>query len=228
MVNYGNDVDKVAELSSLCVVGGTFDPVHNGHIQLSHQLVKTLQLEKILIIPSHLPPHRKPFASISARLAMLTKALADEPHLMLDERELERPGPSYSVDTLTSLRSEYGAQRPIFFVVGQEVFAGFETWHKWQQLLTLANVLVICASRTVELSPTLARLWEKRIHGVSEVRRISQPAGCLCALDMDVAEISATKIRQYIHKGLSIEAMVPKSVQQYLYEHQIYRYCEAS
>lgn len=125
------------------LLGGTFDPIHFGHLRPALELYETLDLEQLRIIPCGTPPHRDPpCANGEQRLAMLRLALAGQPGLVIDPRELQRPGPSYMVDTLISLREELG-DVPLALIIGMDAFHGLERWHRWRELVDLCHLIVI-------------------------------------------------------------------------------------
>src|SRR5690606_33351582 len=125
------------------IFGGTFDPVHHGHLRAALELLQDLELSELRLIPSRIPPHRgTPGATPEQRLAMLRAAVRGQPGFVVDERELRRAGPSYTVDTLHSLRDEFG-DTPLCLIVGADAFLGFPTWRRWTELIELAHVVVM-------------------------------------------------------------------------------------
>ncbi len=125
------------------ILGGTFDPIHNGHIQIAETVLQALQLERIEFIPCFQPPHRQqPIASPKDRLAMVKLATKSNPHFHANEIEMDRQGVSYSVDTLTALRRQMPHQ-PLCFIVGADAFSAFHHWHEWQKIPTLVHLIII-------------------------------------------------------------------------------------
>lgn len=121
----------------LALFGGTFDPVHLGHLRAAWEAAEALEAD-VHLLPAHVPPHRaQPVASSAQRLALLRAALRGQDRLLVDERELRRRGPSYTVDTLRELRGEIGAQRPLLLLLGADAFAGLPSWHEWRALSTM-------------------------------------------------------------------------------------------
>src|SRR5210317_2209069 len=121
------------------VFGGTFDPIHFGHLRSALEICESLDLKEIRFIPCRIPPHRgEPVADPMQRMAMVRAALAGQPDMILDDREIKREGPSYMVDTLESLRSEFTTE-PLCLVLGMDAFLGLSSWHRWKDLLTLAH-----------------------------------------------------------------------------------------
>ncbi|MDP2325634.1 MAG: nicotinate (nicotinamide) nucleotide adenylyltransferase, partial [Gammaproteobacteria bacterium] len=124
------------------IFGGTFDPVHTGHLRTAHEFLAGLGLAEVRFIPSRLPPHRPPTVAPEAlRLRMLEAALDGLPDFRVDDRELRRPGPSYMVDTLTSLRAEVGSQ-PLCLLLGLDAYLGIPAWHRFRELPELAHIVV--------------------------------------------------------------------------------------
>ncbi len=149
------------------ILGGTFDPVHFGHLRLALEAQEVLGLQEVRFIPVAAPPHRAPpVATFEARCAMLKLALADAPGFVLDAIEAMLPAPSYTVRTLTALRASLGADPPLALLMGADAFAGLTSWHEWERLLELAHLVVATRPgtelRAERLPEPLARLWQKR------------------------------------------------------------------
>ena len=195
-------------MNALAIFGGTFDPIHLGHLCVAWEASELLDAE-VRIMPSGTPPHRPPpIASAAQRLAMLQVALRDQSRLTLDARELQRSGPSYTVDTMIELRVEQG-ERPIVLLLGADAFAGLPDWHGWRQLFELAHIGVL--SRPGEQLQLPAELQE----AISS-RRVSvpaalstQPAGKVIELAVTAMEISATRIRELIAAGREPRYQLP-------------------
>ncbi|MBL8481248.1 MAG: nicotinate (nicotinamide) nucleotide adenylyltransferase, partial [Rhodocyclaceae bacterium] len=144
----------------LGVFGGTFDPVHVGHLRLAEEAAETLQLERVAWIPAGRPPHRgAPATAAAHRLAMVQRAIADNPRFVLDDAEVRADAPSYSVLTLARLRAAHGPERPLVLLLGADAWAGLAGWHRWQEIFELAHIAV--ASRPglapAQLAPQLER-----------------------------------------------------------------------
>ena len=126
------------------LLGGTFDPVHFGHLRSAVEVCEQLQLDELRLIPSARPPHRgMPGATAAQRLRMVELALGQGGGLQVDDRELQRERPSYTVETLESLRQELGSDVALFMVLGWDAFCGLPSWHRWESLLELANLVVL-------------------------------------------------------------------------------------
>ena len=178
----------------LGVLGGTFDPVHYGHLRAADAVRRALDLDAVRIVPVGDPPHRAaPVATASQRVAMIDLALPEFPGLVLDTREVARTGKSYTVLTLEELRRE-APQRGLALIVGMDAFAGLPTWHRWRELFDLAHVVVVTrpqADLGDALSGPLAEEWARR-HTEDRRRLESSPAGAIFALPIPPQPISAS------------------------------------
>ena len=194
------------------ILGGTFDPIHHGHLRCAQELLQDLPLDEVRLVPCRIPPHRDaPHASAAQRLRMLTAALDDAPGLIVDGRELSREGPSYTVDTLHSLRAELGAT-PLCLIVGMDAFNGLDRWHRWQELIGLAHIVV--AHRpgwTPPQTGDVAELLRRHAaHSPLELR--SRPAGRILPWPITALDIAATAIRAQVAAGKSPRFLVPDTV----------------
>ena len=198
------------------IFGGTFDPIHFGHLRTSLEVQQALGMEELRLIPLRDPPHRnQPGASPQQRLEMIRAAIKDEPAFRLDTRELEREGKSYSVRTLRSLREELG-DTPICLIIGSDAFRGFPTWHKPEEILQLAHIVVM--QRPGDTRP---ELYPERIADTIEELRNS-PAGRIWPQRVTQLEISATRIRELIGKGQSPRFLLPDPVLEIVQRDGIY------
>lgn len=208
------------------IYGGTFDPVHNGHLRLAVELRERLQVPVLSLVPCHIPPHRaSPGATSADRLALLQLAVDGEPGLRIDDQELTRDGASYTAITLRQLRAELGPDEPLVMVVGTDAFAGFDRWQDWQQIPQLAHLLVI-ARPGAELDPDSApaRLLAER-HCADLAALHQAPAGRCHFLELPLLEISATGVRERIADGRSPRYLIPDAVWQAIRQRGLYRYC---
>lgn len=215
--------------SAIGIFGGTFDPIHYGHLRAAQEVRDALDLAELRLVPAGDPPHRKaPFATAAQRVAMIELALAEFPQLGLDTRETRRSGKSYTVDTLRELRHE-NPQRPLALVVGVDAFAGLPTWHRWRDIPQLAHVVVVTrpgASLEASLTGPLAELWRNR-HREERVYLETTAAGAMFALAVAPQPISATAIRAALAQGPSgaagVRGLLPEAVLTYIDLHQLYR-----
>ncbi len=189
------------------ILGGSFDPIHNGHLRTALDVQQALDLDELRLIPLRDPPHREhPTSSPEQRLEMVQAAIADEPTLTVDQRELERSGKSYSLLTLQSLRAELGSNTSICLILGQDAFQGFPNWHKPDEILELAHLVVM--QRPGENRP---ELYPERITKKPDDLRLN-PAGKIYRQQVTQLEISSTKIRDMIQKGWSPRYLLPDVV----------------
>ena len=193
----------------LAVLGGTFDPVHIGHLAVAWEAAELLDAE-VRLMPAAVPPHRTPpVASPAQRVALLRAALAGQDRLRLDLRELERPGPSYTVDTLEALRAERG-ERPLVLLMGADAFAGLPTWHRWERLFDLAHLGVLARPGTPPDWPDALRAAAQGRLADPADRWRDRPAGHVLPLDVTPLDISATRIRRLLADGRSPRYLVPE------------------
>ena len=212
----------------LGVIGGTFDPVHLGHLRLAEELGERLRLAEVRFVPAGTPPHRDtPHADASDRLAMVRLAVAGNPRFTVDDREVRRAGPGYTVDTLTALRAEAGAEQPIVFILGADAFLGFAAWHRWQAIFEFAHLAV---AHRPGLAPGR---WEERMPRVLAdayaARRLQEPldvhgrpAGGIAVVPFTALDISASLIRERLRAGSSPRYLLPDPVIEYIRTHRLY------
>lgn len=213
----------MSAVTRIGLFGGTFNPVHHGHLRLALDLVETLALAEMRLLPCHLPAHRQePAVSAARRAEMVRLAIAGEPALRLDTLELEREGPSYTVDTLQIVRRQVGAKVPLLWVLGADAYAGLERWKDWQQLLDYAHLVVVARPGwTLPQTGKLAAFAQRHALRLEEFK--AQPAGGIMQLESRLLDISATQIRTKVAQGRSIRYLLPEPVHQYIAEHHLYR-----
>lgn len=204
------------------ILGGTFDPVHIAHLRCALEVQQALRLSEVRFIPSRQPPHRgPPVANPSQRLAMLRLAMGDQPGFVIDERELRREGRSYTVDTLRSLREEFGA-RPLCLLVGLDAFGEIHTWHEWEKLIDLAHIVVMHRpGREPVFHDAVRKMVDGRVTEAASLRQ--QPAGRVMFCDVTQLEISATRIREAAAAGGSVRYLVPDRVLDFIHREGLYR-----
>jgi len=194
------------------IFGGTFDPVHIGHLRTAYELLHEVDMEQINFVPCGLPPHQKsPTASADVRLSMLRTAIEGIAGFVVDERELNRAGVSYSVDTLESFRQEF-PDRPIGLIVGMDAYLQLDSWHRWEDILKLAHVIV--ARRPGASLPDSGTPGDLFAHcGVAEYSDLrQQPAGRVLVHSVTQLEVSSSAIRELISQGGNPRFLVPDSV----------------
>jgi nicotinate-nucleotide adenylyltransferase len=213
----------------LGVFGGTFDPVHYGHLRAADEVRAALGLAEVRLVPAGDPPHRAaPSASAEQRLAMLDLAVPEFPGLVVDPREIAREGKSYTVLTLEELRAESPA-RPLVLIVGVDAFAGFPTWHRWREVFTLAHVVVVTrpdVSIDDAIVGVLGEEWAAR--ATADASKLeSTPAGTIFLQSIRPQPISSTAIRRALahgHAGVAeVRGLLPPAVLAYIDRNQIYR-----
>ena len=205
------------------ILGGTFDPVHNGHLRLAMELATELDLAQVRLIPNGRPPHREqPGATPGQRAKWIRVATADEPLLALDDRELMREGHSYMVDTLASLRRDF-PEHPLCLIMGRDVFAKLPSWHRWQDLFDHAHIVLIeRPGLPAELAPEAVELLAER--GVSDPAVLkNQPTGLIYSYAPPPLVISASRIRELIAAGASPRYLLPEVILEDIMDTDIYR-----
>jgi len=194
--------------------GGTFDPVHYGHLRTALEVQEALGLVELRLVPCQIPPHRgEPGARPDQRLAMLHAALTEAPPgLCIDPRELERHGPSYMVDTLASLRRELPERQPLVLIVGLDAYLGLPRWRHWERLFELAHVAVMRRPGfEPEWPPELAR--EQNLRQTPRAADLhGRPAGLIHFVTVTQLDISASRIRALIASGRSARYLTPDAV----------------
>jgi nicotinate-nucleotide adenylyltransferase len=207
--------------------GGTFDPVHFGHLRLATELAEAFHLEKVIFLPAGLPYHRgrAAHASSEQRLTMLKLATARDIRFDVDDRELQRDGNTYTYDSLAEIRKERGPQTPLVFLTGSDAFSKIETWNRWTELFDLAHFAVAIRandeawfSKGPGAFPTEA--WPRITLNIREL--LGSPAGKIMTYSMTPIAISSTAIRTLAGEGASIRYLTPDSVVEYIRSHSLY------
>lgn len=206
----------------LGILGGTFDPIHFGHLRTGLEVCEALALDELRFVPCRQPPHRgEPGASPEHRAAMVELALEGQPRLRCDARELRRAGPSYTVDTLTGLRAEVGT-RPLCLVIGADALAGIAEWHEWRRLIELAHLVVVHRPGWKAAIPVTASAVLAGRDSTSREALASRPAGCIWYQPVTQLQISASEIRTLAAAGRPIDYLLPEAVVRYIHEHHLY------
>ena len=207
----------------IAILGGTFDPIHNGHLRLAVQMRDHLGLERMLLVPSARPPHRGvPGATPGQRAKWIRVATAGKSGLDLDDRELIRPGLSYTVDTLQSLREDL-PNTPLCLVMGTDVLAQISSWHRWQDLLEFAHIVTVLRPGFDEQLPGPIEQWVAQ-HRTENIGDLSQSlAGKIYNADLPLLDISGTRIRNCIASNESPRYLLPEEVLRDINELGIYR-----
>jgi nicotinate-nucleotide adenylyltransferase len=201
------------------VLGGTFDPIHNGHLTSAQDLIKVMGYDNITLMPCGQAYHKEGTSHSQHRLNMLKLAIQPFSSLLVDEREVKRQGPTYTVETLQKLRQELGDNAHIVWVMGTDSAQALDHWFQWQQIFTLANVIVI--SRAGEPELNLPHWPAKQVNNVNTFKQ--HASGCYIQLGLTPVDLSSSQIRQAISHHKPVDNHVPQAVIKYIEQHGLYR-----
>lgn len=213
-------------MQTIGLLGGTFNPIHFGHLRMAQELAESLSLDEVRFIPSANPPHKPPpQVSAQNRAAMVKLAIADNPLFKFDGRELQRTGASYTVDTLEELRKELGNDASLVLIMGSDAFTKFNTWHRWQEIIGLCHIVLV--QRPVSsIKEPLSNDLETFLHNhytehVQDLHDAS--AGLVTMQTITPLEISSTAIRNTLQNKLSARYLIADSVLEYIHVYQLYK-----
>ncbi len=197
-------------------MGGTFDPIHYGHLVIAEEVLATLDLSEVVFIPAGQPPHKlgHSVTEVHHRLAMLELALATNPHFRISLIEIERNGPSYTVDTLQTLHDQWSPNTALYFIIGWDSLEDLHTWYRATDLLTLVTHLVAVRRPGYEEDAEYNKVLEQRLPGIWQ-RLLVIPAPQL--------EISATDLRRRVAEGRPVKYQTPEAVETYISENGLYQ-----
>jgi nicotinate-nucleotide adenylyltransferase len=204
------------------IFGGTFDPIHYAHLRTAFELQQALRLREVRFLPAGNPPHRdRPLADPQLRLAMVKAALAGQPGFLVDDREIAKTSPSYSVETLAELRHEY-PDRSICLIVGMDAFLGLPKWYQWREIFELAHLVV--AHRPGWRAPGMGPLGELLVdRGTGRINDLHESrSGCIYIHAVTQLEISSTDVRQLIAMGRDPRFLMPDAVRKIILESNCY------
>lgn len=206
------------------VFGGTFDPIHYGHLRPALELLEFLNLAEIRFIPCRVPVHRDtPSITAEQRLELVRLATVGQAGFVVDDRELRRPGPSYMVDTLTSLREEIGTAVPLCLILGSDAFRELATWRRWRELTDLAHLVVMQRPGTaLVLPPELDAFVTPRLSD-DPLALHERPAGSILLQPVTQLAISATQVRALLARGQSVRYLLPETVLDHIHDRALYR-----
>jgi nicotinate-nucleotide adenylyltransferase len=212
---------------SLGLFGGTFDPVHFGHLRLATELAEAFRLDQVIFLPAGLPYHRgrAAHASNEERLTMLKLATARDARFDVDDRDLRRGGPTYTYDTLTEIRRERGPDTPLVFLTGSDAFAKIDTWNRWTELFDLAHFAVAIRAGDDQWFSKGPGAFPKEAwpHITLNPRELlAAPAGKIITFSMTPIAISSSAIRTLAGEGASIRYLTPDPVAEYIRSHDLY------
>ncbi len=193
------------------VMGGTFDPIHYGHLAAAEEAWAKLNLQKVVFVVAGVPPHKldEEITRAEDRYAMVELAIRSNPHFSLSRIDMDRPGPSYTVETIQLLRQQWGEDTELFFIMGMDSLVEIDTWHEPQKLVQLCRLVAV---ERPGYEPDLERL-EETIPGITVRTEI---------IDMPEVDISSSDLQRRVRQGLPIKYQVPPEVEEYIYEHRLY------
>lgn len=208
--------------ASIGIFGGTFDPIHKGHIHIAQQCLQQLNLSQLMMVPSRQSPQRTaPLASATDRFNMLKLAIANEDNIVASDIAIQRPAPSYAIDSLRILRSQH-ANKPLLLIIGQDVFNHFDEWLHWQTLFDYAHVVIVNRPDCKNSDEKWQRdLYQKRLtNTLKDLQK--QPAGKIFQCHVEPYPVSATAIRNALKQKQADIAELDSKVHQYIIEHGLY------
>lgn len=208
------------------LLGGTFNPIHFGHLRMAQELADALKFSELRFIPSANPPHKAvPTVSAQQRAEMVQLAIADNPLFKLDTRELSRQGASYTIDTLISLREELGENVSLCLIMGSDAFSKLDSWHRWDELLNYCHIVLVQRPNNqsqTKLSDQLTAFLSDHYTENSD-DLIEKSAGYIHMQQITAQDISATKIRKMLASGNTVKYLVPEQARTYI--KQLHLYC---
>lgn len=205
------------------IFGGTFDPIHFGHLRAAIEAVEALGLEELIMLPAGNPPHRgTTFAAAPDRLAMLKLAVSDVPGLSVDDREVKREGYSFMVDTLTEFRTEIGPDLPLALLLGQDAVNDLDSWKEWRRLFDLAHIIIM--RRPESRHAYSGELFEQIQQGLTGDQSVlnQKASGCVLPIELTQLDISSTDIRNRLQQHKSCRYLLPDSVIEYIRQSALY------
>ena len=214
-------------MPAIGILGGTFNPVHYGHLRMAQELADILNLDSVRFIPAANPPHKdKPSISAEQRAAMVALAIAGNDAFVFDDRELHRTGASYTLDTLQSLREEFGKDTSITLFMGSDAFTKFDTWHCWQEIINHCHIALVQRPQLRSHDQKLSKSLETFLHNHYSENSDdlhNQSSGFITMRQITALDISSTAIRHALQHGDSVRYLMPDNVIDYIQQHQLYR-----
>jgi len=226
-------VQKLTEPKKIGLLGGTFDPVHNGHLAVANHVQRALALDSIWFIPASLPPHKdghedgREISSFSHRIAMLERAIRQYPSFIISDIEAKRSAPSYSIDTLDILLQQLEPRADLYFIIGADAFLEIDTWKRYRALPTLVSFVII--SRPGFPPDKVETVIRTAFAGydydpLTETWNSPDSKGSFILQHMEPVPISSTGIRMKVRRGEGITGLVPRAVEDYIREQKLYRH----
>lgn len=211
------------------LLGGTFNPIHFGHLRMAQELAASLNLDEVRFIPAANPPHKTahknaPSVSAEQRAAMVKLGIANNPIFKFDDSELRRTGASYMVDTLQILRDKLGEQASLILFMGSDAFTALDTWHRWEEIINLSHIALVQRPLALKNKP-LPKILDTFLHNhytenADDLRETS--AGFVTMQAITALDISSTAIRDTLLAKKSARYLMPDNVIDYIYAHQLY------
>lgn len=210
----------------IAILGGTFNPIHNGHLHLAKQLQAKLNFESVRFMPAAIPALKDaPSVTRTQRAEMVDIGISEYPDFTLDTRELSRSGTSYTIDTLTLLREELGKEVSICWLMGSDAFAHLNAWHRWQELLNYAHLVVVKRPNSDNLSDLNADIHmlrnQNETNSVEDIRQ--QPHGQILVQEIAALDISSSMIRDKLKKHEDVSKLLPREVLHYIQQNHLYQ-----
>ncbi|MBN1383074.1 MAG: nicotinate-nucleotide adenylyltransferase [Deltaproteobacteria bacterium] len=210
------------------LLGGTFDPIHFGHLRCAVEILEIFDLNRIVFIPATKPPHKldAKITSFSHREQMIRAAIEDNPSFSFSDVENQRQGVSYSVDTVDYFLEKYLDNLELYFILGQDAFHAIHTWKDWQRLLTLCNIIVMTRPgyENKGLSGIVPEDFAARFEYDDKVNGLRGPTGhYIYFTGVTFLDISSSKIRQWTNEGKSIKYLTPSVVRHYIHKNKLYQ-----
>ena len=202
--------------------GGSFDPIHQGHLAAARELVDVFALATLVFLPAALSPLKQQSLAIQHRVAMLKLAIEDDRIFAIDEQELHRPQPSYTIDTLRTLRTQYGVQQPLAFIMGMDSFLSLPKWRDWQQLTDFSHLVVVSRPDYDEQFSTELQAWLNNRRCNDRLLLEYQPHGLVYFVATQPYAVSSTDIRARLALGQNTSATLPARVAAYIQLHHLY------
>lgn len=200
-------------MHSIGVIGGTFDPIHYGHLAAAEEARVKMNLERVLFVVAGMPPHKlnEVVTAVEHRLAIVNLAIASNAHFDISRVDVDRPGPSYTVDTISILQERFGQETELYFIMGLDSLVELPTWYEPQRLVQLCRLIVVRRPGFVVDMDQL----EASVPGISSRLHI---------IDMPQVDISSSELQQRVREGLPIKYQVPEEVERYIEEHGLYKW----
>ncbi|MFQ6005386.1 MAG: nicotinate-nucleotide adenylyltransferase [Woeseia sp.] len=218
----------MSPVSPTGIFGGTFDPIHYGHLRTAFEMLQALHFDEVRFMPCGSPPHRsEPTAAAELRLRMVQVATRGQPGFVVDDRELRREGPSYSVDTLMALRQEF-PERPLGLMIGMDAFLGLPAWYHWREILQLAHIVVAHRPgwRVPDIGPLGEMLADRGTHRVDDLHEAK--SGHVFIHDVTQLEIASSEIRELVALGRDPRFLLPDGVRALIERSSCYKDLELS